>query len=217
MFESAIYYTVLVLEAIVGVVGIRLYEEPPYQIVETLPSDAEVRRYSQRIAAEVTLPRGTDDRTSGAAFQALFDYIAGANRQPDGRQEKIAMTTPVEVRDSDKVAMTTPVQTTADDKTLRMRFFLPSRYTLETAPTPTDERVKIVTVPAETFAVVRFSGRVRELVPIERRQQLAGALAGSKWRPSTEPFLLTYDAPFTVPFLRRNEAAVEVEPRVPSR
>ena len=217
MFENAIYYTVLTLEAIFGVIGIRLYEEPPYQIVETLPSDVEVRRYGQRIAAEVTLPRGTDDRASGAAFQALFDYIAGANRKSDGRREKIAMTTPVEVRESDKVAMTTPVQTTVDDKTLRMRFFLPKRYTLETAPAPSDDRVQIVTVPAETLAVLRFSGRVVELAPVERRKQLADALAKSNWRSSTEPFLLSYDAPFTIPFLRRNEVAVTLEPLDPKR
>jgi hypothetical protein len=35
-------------------------------------------------------------------------------------------------------------------------------------------------------------------------------LKDTKWRPSGEPYTLFYDAPFTLPFLRRNEAAVAV-------
>jgi SOUL heme-binding protein len=214
MFESAIYYGMLVIQSVVfGAVGIRLYEEPPYQIVETLPANVEIRRYAQRVAAEVTLPRGTDDRASGVAFQALFDYIAGANQMANGTGEKIAMTVPVEVRGGEMLAMTAPVQTAADDGMLRMQFFLPQRYTQETAPAPADGRVRIVTVPAQSIAALRFSGRTNDTAPMERKGQLMDALAGSNWRPTAEPVLLSYDAPFTIPFVRRNEVAVAVEMR----
>jgi hypothetical protein len=37
-------------------------------------------------------------------------------------------------------------------------------------------------------------------------------LKPSAWRPTGEPVVLFYDPPFTVPFLRRNEVAVAVEP-----
>jgi len=36
---------------------------------------------------------------------------------------------------------------------------------------------------------------------------------GSKWQPIGEAYTLYYDAPFTLPFLRRNEAAVAVTKR----
>lgn len=213
MFQDAIYYAILAFESIVGVVGIRLYEEPPYQIVETIPSRVEVRLYGQRVAAEVTVPRGTDDRASGVAFQALFDYIAGANQRPDGTGEKIAMTVPVEIRGRDKIAMTAPVHSSIDSGMLHMQFFLPQRYTMETAPVPTDDRVRIVAVPAQSIAVLRFSGQVDDVAQAERGAQLIEALTGSSWRPVSAPILLLYDAPFTIPFARRNEVAVVVESR----
>src|SRR5271163_400457 len=39
-----------------------------------------------------------------------------------------------------------------------IRFFMPSKWTMETLPTPDDDTVRLVTVPAETVAVLRFSG-----------------------------------------------------------
>jgi hypothetical protein len=69
--------------------------------------------------------------------------------------------------------------------------------------------VKIVAVPAEKIAVLRFSGLGGD--SRARQDQLVSRLARSKWRPLGEPFMLFYDAPFTLPFLRRNEAAVVVD------
>lgn len=213
MFDNVIYFGMLALQSISGFVGIRLYEEPAYQIVEALPAGVEIRRYGERVAAEVAVPGDADDRASGVAFQALFDYIAGANRTSGGAGEKIAMTVPVEVRGGEKLAMTVPVQAAGEDGMLRMQFFLPQRYTVETAPKPADGRVRIVAVPAQSIAALRFSGLTGGTAPAERKDQLMSALARSNWRPAAAPTLLSYDAPFTLPFVKRNEVAVVVEAR----
>ena len=89
-----------------------------------------------------------------------------------------------------------------------MRFFLPAKYSHDTAPQPDDARVRLVTVPDETVAVLRFSGAGEDFA--QRQKQLIAELAGSPWRPGGDAYSLYYDAPFTPPFLRRNEAAVTV-------
>ena len=71
------------------------------------------------------------------------------------------MTTPVitasAAKSSEKIAMTTPVITSTDDKMMTMSFVLPARYTLDTLPTPNDDRVKLVEIPSYTVAVHQFS------------------------------------------------------------
>lgn len=203
------YYTVLVAESVLGIVGLRLYEEPAYTVLDR-PSDIiEIRRYAPRVAAEVDLER--HGNADGQAFTLLFNYIAGANRGGSGASERVAMTVPVDVARPAKIAMTAPVETATQDRMTRMRFFLPATYTADTAPKPSDERVQIVTVPEQTIATLRFSGTGRDLR--EREQQLIAALTNTPWQPVGAPYGLFYDAPFTLPFVRRNEAAVEVAKR----
>jgi len=203
------YYAQLLLESAVGVVGIRLYEEPRYAVVAEFPNGVEIRRYDPRLAAQVELPGG-GSQARDDAFRLLFRYIAGAN----AGAEKIAMTTPVATGSgADKIAMTAPVESMQRGDRVRMQFFLPARYSAATAPRPADERVRIVAVPGETLAVLRFSGSGSMEERTKRSAELLEGLSATPWRPAGDVAMLFYDAPFTIPLLRRNEAAVRVEPR----
>jgi hypothetical protein len=207
MLATFLYYSALLFEGLIGVFGIRLYEEPHYVVVGDVANRVEIRRYAPRVAAEVDLPdSGRAEREQ--AFRLLFAYIAGANRAAGAADARIAMTAPVEVRDSQRLAMTAPVQTQDASNALRMRFFLPAKYSMESAPKPRDPRVHVIAIPEETIATLRFSGSVADFT--ERESELLRLLAGSPWQPTGAPYALTYDAPFTLPFLRRNEAAVAV-------
>ncbi len=210
MFESITYYSVLALESLIGVFGIRLYEEPRYHIIARIADRVEIRQYGPRVAAEVEVP-ATGNEGRGEAFRLLFAYISGANQSAAFASTKIAMTVPVEVRDKERIAMTAPVQASEAIGALRMQFFLPAKYTRDSAPKPLDSRVKIVTVPGETIATLRFSGPGNDFA--DRQSELVAALSESQWRPTGVPYVLNYDAPFTLPFLRRNEAAVAVVER----
>lgn len=208
--RDALYYAQLALESVVGVFGIRLYEQPRYVLEARLGGGVEVRRYGPRLAAEVEMAAATPKEESERAFRALFEYIAGANGGGAGG-EKIAMTTPVEVsREPEKIAMTTPVETARSGSVTRMRFFLPARLTRETAPAPRDPRVRIVEIPPDLLAIRRFSGTAPDDEIARQREALLRTLAGSDWRPAGRPVTLVYDAPFTLPFVRRNEVAVSV-------
>ena len=186
------------------------YEQPAYQVLERLGPDLEVRRYAPRLAAEVSLEAEDYGEGQNATFRVLFDYITGANRTRD----KIDMTLPLETHaGSAEIAMTVPVQTerTGEGHT-RMRFFLPGSYDLAMVPEPEDPRVRIVRLPAQTFAVLRFSGFRGEGRLAAKKAELIGALDASPWRAAAEPTAYFYDPPWSVPFLRRNEVAVAVSP-----
>jgi hypothetical protein len=207
MWDTLFYYAALAFESVIGVFGIRLYEEPHYDVIGRLADRVEIRRYGARVAAEVALP-DHDGRARQQAFRLLFGYIAGANRSSGSGSAKIAMTVPVEVRDVEPIAMTVPVQAEQTAGGLRMQFFLPAKYSAENAPRPSDDRVRIVTVPGGTIAALRFSGSGADFSG--RQSELIGLLADSAWQPTGAPYSLSYDAPFTLPPLRRNEAAVAV-------
>lgn len=184
-------------------------EETPYEVIDQIAEDFEVREYAPRVAAQVVMrPEGEDGDRGNDAFRLLFRYIQGANA---GSQE-VAMTVPVEtVEPSQKIAMTVPVQSDKEreDGTL-MRFFLPSRFTAETAPKPTDDRIQIVPVEGQTLAVLRFTGLGWDSTVRDKKKALMRSLRSTDWVPQAEPFAFFYDPPWTLPFFRRNEVAVPV-------
>jgi len=200
-----IYITILVtILSGCTVFGIRSgYEELNYTILESI-GDVEVRQYPKRLAAEVTQMK--DDKE---AFMLLFGYISGQNSS----SKSVAMTTPVQVEKvSAKIAMTVPVEKSlSSDNAVSMRFFLPRSFSTDTVPKPKDPRIKLVSLPQETFAVISYSGFNSDDRFQRKSDRLSKLLTGSKWTPVSPASFLGYDAPFTIPFLRRNEAIQKVE------
>ena len=174
------------------------YEEPEYSIVKK--TDVyEVRQYKKRTVAEVTY--GEED----SGFRVLFDYISGANR---GSKE-VEMTIPV--TQSKEIDMTVPVTQSTTDGKMSMRFFLPMQYSKQNAPEPNDERVRIIDLPAEYFAVISYSGFASDGNFEEHYTELKAALDKDGMVIKGPPIKATYNSPFTLPFLRRNEAMYPLE------
>jgi len=189
--------------------GIRSgYEQPQYEIVDHIGESVEIRAYGPRLAAEARLENTDNSEGRNSSFKLLFDYISGGNRAG----ASISMTSPVEtVESSKKIAMTVPVETAgAGKRDVYMRFFLPRNYNREAVPKPLDPRVRIINVPAQTIAVLRFSGFSCEKSVSKKKSDLINTLDGTVWRPVSKPVAYFYDPPWTLPFLRRNEAAVAV-------
>jgi hypothetical protein len=143
-----------------------------------------------------------------AGFRRVAAYIFGANQT----RASIAMTAPVaQDKASASIAMTAPVDQTRDASgKWRIRFFMPASYTEATLPVPTDPGVQIVTVPPQTIAVLRYAGVPSESAVQTAAARLLGALGGSGWHAIGAPMAWFYDPPWTLPPLRRNEAAVAV-------
>ena len=128
---------------IIGIAGVTLLaaalwgpivsnvEQPKYQVVES-SGNIEIRDYAPMIVAEVDMPGERRDAI-GKGFRIIADYIFGNNTTA----QKVPMTAPVTQQDSEKIAMTAPVTQQGDGNRWRVRFIMPSNYTLETFLSPT--------------------------------------------------------------------------------
>ena len=203
--DKLAYYAVTLIESVLGVFGMRTcYDQPRYSAVVRLDRGVEIRAYEGRVAVE-TDARGQGD---GEAFGRLFRYITGANRAGD----RIAMTAPVEAAapggaGGRRIAMTVPVEQGTGGT---MRFFLPHAVAAAGAPEPIEAGVRLVRVPPERIAALRFSGRVTPAARAEQERVLTEVLATAGKATAASPFFMGYDPPFAIPFLRRNEVAVRL-------
>ena len=157
-------------------------ERPPYQVVDRLSSGIEIRQYQEQTWISTT--HHSDD----SSFLVLASYIFGSNVE------------------GEKVAMTAPVITDS-----KMSFILPAGISKDNAPTPDGQAMDFTTVPARRLATLQFSW----LTPPERVEkktaELLAALQEREIATQGRPFLMRYNDPWTPPFLRRNEVAIEIE------
>lgn len=98
--------------------------------------------------------------------------------------------------------MTSPVLSTKNG----MSFVLPSDYSWEEIPRPTESVIRIERLPERTMAALRFRGRAQEKVgEMEERH-----LRSEGIRSRGEVILMRYGPPYMPGVLRRNEVAVQV-------
>lgn len=185
------------VEGLLATVGIRVGTEEPHHLSTPLTGRVQLRRYGPRIAAETTVD-ADEERARNIGFRRLAGYIFGANH----RRESIAMTAPV----SDTIAMTAPVAQSRST----IRFYMPSKWTMDTLPAPDDDRVRLVKVPGETVAVLRFSGDRSPRAVAAHTAELLETLRANDIEVTGEPQAWFYDPPWTLPWRRRNEIAVTV-------
>lgn len=187
-------------------------EQPDYEVLHT-DGDIEYRQYDSYLVSETIVENVGDYQAAGnEGFRRLFRYITGSNRS----SAKIAMTKPVaQVPTSEKIAMTVPVQQTGNSEGWRIAFMLPAEYTLDSAPVPTDPRVRVREVPGRLMAVLRYSGRWTERNFSKKQAALLDGVLDQSLNPVGDIQTALYDPPYMPPFLRRNEVMIEVD-RLPS-
>ena len=167
----------------------------------------EIRTYEPMIVAEVEVS-GEREEAISQGFRMIADYIFGNNIASG----KVAMTAPVTQQPSEKIAMTAPVTQQLSGKgEWRVRFVMPSEYTIEKLPKPNNEAVKLIEIPAKRYAAIRFSG-----VPSQQRlKQEQGTLdtfiAEQGLKAVAAHTYAFFNPPWTLPFFRRNEVMVEIE------
>lgn len=186
------------------------YEQPDYTVVYT-DGDVEYRQYEPYLVSETVIRNADGYKDAGnEGFRRLFRYITGANKS----QAKVAMTAPVQQAPSqkqgEKISMTVPVQQAESSEGWRVAFMLPTEFTLETAPVPTDERVYIREVPGRLMAVNKFSGRWTEANYLKNEAELRKNLDAENVSATGAMERAAYDAPYILPFMRRNEVMVAV-------
>ncbi|XP_015688621.2 heme-binding-like protein At3g10130, chloroplastic [Oryza brachyantha] len=191
-------------------------ETVPFRVLKR-EAEYEIREVESYYVAETTMPgrTGFDFNGSSQSFNVLASYLFGKNTN----SEQMEMTTPVFTRkgepNGEKMDMTTPVITrkSANENKWKMSFVLPSKYGPD-LPVPKDPSVTIKEVPSKIVAVAAFSGLVTDDDISKRESRLREALQKDtqfQVKDDSVVEIAQYNPPFTLPFTRRNEIALEVK------
>ena len=161
------------------------YEEPSY---ETIKSNKvyEIRKYSDRLAVQAL---NTNENNS---FRKLFNFISGDNEK------------------NEEIKMTVPVTQMEKKGNMTMQFYLPSKFNKDNIPNPSRSDVEIVNIEGGYYAVIRYSGRASNKNFIKRKEILENELKKDNISIASPAIKASYNSPFTLPMLRRNEAMFKV-------
>jgi hypothetical protein len=102
--------------------------------------------------------------------------------------------------------MTTPVTQYASGNQQVMQFYLPDRFDQKNAPIPLNNSVEVASIKAGYFAVIRYSGFASDKNFFKHASILKNSLEKENIEFKEPPIKATYNGPFTLPNLRRNEA-----------
>lgn len=167
------------------------YELPAYRV--TFAEGArEIRDYAPRLVAEVTV-QGARRPAINTGFRLLAGYIFGGN----ATGTKIAMTVPVDQADQGGDLWT-------------VRFTLPAALALETLPKPDEPRLVLRALPPQRMVSESFSGLPDSAALAKRAAALADWARGQGLTLAGGPIYSFYDAPWSVPWARRNEVGFEL-------
>lgn len=203
MIKKCLYALIILM---CGAMNAMAIEEAAYTVVEK-DGEFEIRDYAPQLLAEIVVD-GTLETAASNAFDALFNYISGANTA----RSKMAMTAPVaQTAQGEKIAMTAPVEQQRVNDQWVVSFMMPASYTLATLPQPTNTHIVLRAVPAHRAAVVRYSGFWSEANYLKHKNALDAWMAERHLAPIGEPVWARYNPPFMPWFLRRNEILIPIK------
>ena len=160
-------------------------EEAKYKVVKS-NKIYEIRKYSDRLVVQAI------KTNQNSSFRKLFNYISGANET------------------NEKIKMTIPVTEIKKKGNVTMQFYLPSKFNKDNVPNPSRPDVEIVNIEGGYYAVIRYSGRASDKNFIKHKKILENELIKKNILIVGPAIKATYNRPFTLPMLRRNEAMFEV-------
>ena len=160
-------------------------EEAKYDVVK-LNEIYEIRKYSDRLAVQAL---NTNENNS---FRKLFNYISGDNET------------------NEEIKMTIPVTQMENKGNMTMQFYLPSKFNKDNVPYPSSSDVKIVNIEGGYYGVIRYSGRASNKNFIKHKEILENELKKDNILISGSAIKASYNSPFTLPMLKRNEAMFKV-------
>ena len=178
-------FSTIVLSLIIAI-KVMAYEEANYEVVKQ-NKVYEIRKYSDRLAVEIITSN------QGSSFRKLFNYISGNNENKE------------------EISMTTPVTQIEKKGSMTMQFYLPSKFNKNNTPSPSNSDVKILNIKGGYYAVIKYSGRASDKNFIKHKDILKSELKKNDILILSSPIKATYDKPFTLPILRRNEAMFKID------
>ena len=161
------------------------YEEANYEIINE-NNNYEIRKYFDRLVIET-------NTTQGNGFKKLFKYISGNNEQKK------------------EIKMTVPVTQEIKNGNMTMQFYLPSKFNEDNAPKPSNSEIQILTIEGGYYAVIKYSGRSSDQNFLKNKEILDKELKQDNITILSPPIRASYNSPFTLPMLKRNEVMYRVD------
>ena len=161
------------------------YEEANYKVVKE-NKNYEIRKYSDRLVVET-------NSTQGNGFKKLFNYISGNNEQ------------------NEEIKMTVPVTQEIKNGNVTMQFYLPSKFNKDNTPKPSNSEIEILTIEGGYYAVIKYSGRSSDKNFLKNKNILEKALKQDNIVLLSPPIKASYNSPFTLPILKRNEVMYRID------
>ena len=160
------------------------YEEANYEVVKE-NKEYEIRKYSDRLVIET-------NSIEGNGFRKLFNYISGNNEE------------------SQEIKMTVPVTQEIKNGSMTMQFYLPLKFNKDNAPKPSNSDIKILTIEGGYYAVIKYSGRSSDKNFLKNKNILEKQLKQDNITIISPPIRASYNSPFTLPMLKRNEVMYKI-------
>ena len=160
------------------------YEEANYEVVKE-NKEYEIRKYSDRLVIET-------NSVEGNGFRKLFNYISGNNEK------------------NQEIKMTVPVTQEIKDGNMTMQFYLPLKFNKDNAPKPSNSDIKILTIEGGYYAVIEYSGRSSDKNFLKNKDILEKLLKQDNITIISPPIRASYNSPFTLPMLKRNEVMYRI-------
>ena len=186
-------YYLSIVSIILAILSMPAYSDieiPNYTVIEK-QKPFEIRLYESMIIAEVTVDANRK-KSATKGFKLLADYIFGNNQSQTD------------------MAMTAPVQQQQSEESWIISFVMPSSFSMDSIPTPTNNLVTIKQVPQKTYAVIQFSGWNTDRNVFKNEKRLREYLRKNNLNAIGNPTFAFYDPPFKLPMFRRNEVMLEI-------
>ncbi len=163
------------------------YETPEYKVL-VKEDEFEIREYTDFYIVEYD---NDNDPGIQKGFGTLFNYISSDNKE----NQKISMTIPV-------------IEEIVQDKK-KMAFVVPGKFK-EKIPEPNNRNLSVRKFNEGMFAAIRYSGFSNQSKEDSMKKKLSEWLAAKGYGEVSNYMLAFYNAPFTLPMMRRNEILVRV-------
>ena len=160
------------------------YEEVNYEVVKE-NQKYEIRKYPDRLVIETNSIKGN-------GFRKLFNYISGNNEK------------------NQEIKMTVPVTQEIKNGNITMQFYLPSKFNKDNVPKPSNSEIKVLTIEGGYYAAIKYSGRSSDKNFLKNKDILEKELKQDNIIILSPPIRASYNSPFTLPMLKRNEVMYKV-------
>jgi hypothetical protein len=168
----------------------RKVERQKYRLEKSMYG-IEIRFYPKAIMATVTSRGESYMGNSNNHFRTLAGYIFGSNKS------------------SEKISMTAPVHMDKDSSGNKMSFVMPSNYSMDKLPQPSDSLVNLHYSQEGYYAVLKFGGFANEHKIQKKIDELKSTLDRLDFKTLSGYSYLGYNAPWDI-IGRENEIIVQI-------